>query len=77
MRGKGLMCALELVSDRKKKSAASKDVLQKVQDAAYDAGALVRTSGANVIMSPPLIVTAGDVQTILTALDAGLAAAGA
>ncbi|HWT56920.1 MAG TPA: aspartate aminotransferase family protein [Rhizobium sp.] len=77
VRGKGLMCALELVSDRKKKSAASKDVLQKVQDAAFDAGALVRTSGANVIMSPPLIVTAGDVQTILTALDAGLAAAGA
>ncbi|PDT00661.1 aspartate aminotransferase family protein [Rhizobium chutanense] len=77
VRGKGLMCALELVSDRKKKSAASKDVLQKVQDATYDAGVLIRTSGANVIMSPPLIVTAGDVQTILTALDAGLAAVGA
>ncbi|MBB6222879.1 aspartate aminotransferase family protein [Rhizobium leguminosarum] len=77
VRGKGLMCALELVSSREKKSAASKDVMQKVQDVAYEAGALVRTSGANVIMSPPLIVTAGDVQTILTALDAGLAAAGA
>ncbi|RUM06132.1 aspartate aminotransferase family protein [Rhizobium chutanense] len=77
VRGKGLMCALELVSDRKKKSAAPKDVLQKVQDATYDAGVLIRTSGANVIMSPPLIVTAGDVQTILTALDAGLAAVGA
>ena len=76
VRGKGLMCALELVSNREKKSAASKDVMQKVQDVAYEAGALVRTSGANVIMSPPLIVTAGDVQTILTALDAGLAAAG-
>ncbi|MBB4237972.1 aspartate aminotransferase family protein [Rhizobium esperanzae] len=77
VRGKGLMCALELVSDRKKKSAASKDVLQKVQDATYDAGVLVRTSGANVIMSPPLVVTARDVQTILTALDAGLAGVGA
>ena len=77
VRGKGLMCALELVSDRAKKSGAAKDVIQKVQDATYDAGVLVRTSGANVIMSPPLIVTAGDVQAILTALDAGLAAAGA
>ncbi|SCB14485.1 aspartate aminotransferase family protein [Rhizobium multihospitium] len=77
VRGKGLMCALELVSDRAKKSGAAKDVIQKVQDATYDAGVLVRTSGANVIMSPPLIVTVGDVQTILTALDAGLAAAGA
>lgn len=77
VRGKGLMCALELVSDRAKKSAASKDIVQKVHDATYEAGVMVRTSGANVIMSPPLIVTAGDVQTILTALDAGLAAAGA
>lgn len=77
IRGKGLMCALELVSDRAKKSAAAKDTVQKVHDATYDAGVMVRTSGANVILSPPLIVTAGDVQTILTALDAGLAAAGA
>lgn len=77
VRGIGLMCALELVSDRKKKSGASKDVMQKVQDATYDAGVLIRTSGANVIMSPPLIVAATDVQTMLTALDAGLTAAGA
>ncbi|ENN88753.1 aminotransferase class-III [Rhizobium freirei PRF 81] len=75
VRGKGLMCALELVSDRVKKSAAAKDVVQKVHDATYDAGVMVRTSGANVIMSPPLIVTAANVQTILTALDAGLTAA--
>lgn len=75
VRGKGLMCALELVSDRAKKSAAAKDVVQKVHDATYDAGVMVRTSGANVIMSPPLIVTAANVQTILTALDAGLTAA--
>lgn len=75
VRGKGLMCGVELVSDRAKKSGAAKDVVQKVHDATYEAGVMVRTSGANVIMSPPLIVTAGDVQTILTALDAGLAAA--
>jgi putrescine aminotransferase len=77
IRGKGLMCALELVSDRAKKSGAAKDIVQKVHDATYDAGVMVRTSGANVILSPPLIVTAADVQTILTALDAGLSAAGA
>ncbi|MBB3385339.1 MULTISPECIES: aspartate aminotransferase family protein [unclassified Rhizobium] len=75
IRGKGLMCALELVSDRAKKSAAAKDTVQKVHDATYDAGVMVRTSGANVILSPPLIVTATNVQTILTALDAGLTAA--
>lgn len=75
LRGKGLMCALELVSDRTQKTPVGKDVMQKVQDAAYEAGALVRTSGANVIISPPLIITAQDVRTIVDAIDAGLEAA--
>jgi adenosylmethionine-8-amino-7-oxononanoate aminotransferase len=76
VRGKGLMAALELVSDRAKKSAAAKDVVQKVFDVAYEEGVMVRTSGANVIISPPLVITGGDVQRIVSALDAGLAAAG-
>jgi putrescine---pyruvate transaminase len=75
-RGKGLMCALELVSDRTKKTSAAKGVVQKVQDVAYEAGVMVRTSGPNVIMSPPLVITAQDVSRILAALDAGLEAAG-
>lgn len=76
VRGKGLMCALELVSDRKTKAGAAKDVLQRVQDVAYDAGVMVRTSGSNVIISPPLVITTADVERILAALDAGLTAAG-
>jgi adenosylmethionine-8-amino-7-oxononanoate aminotransferase len=74
-RGKGLMCAVELVSDRATKTAAAKEVVQKVQDAAYADGVMMRTSGANIILSPPLIVTARDVQKILSALDTGLRAA--
>jgi putrescine---pyruvate transaminase len=73
-RGKGLMCALELVSDRERKSAPAKEAVQKVQDVAYEAGVMVRTSGPNIIISPPLIITASDVQKILSALDEGLAA---
>jgi putrescine---pyruvate transaminase len=76
VRGKGLMCAVELVSDREKKTAAAKDVVQKVYDVAYEAGVMVRTSGANVIISPPLVITAADVTRIVSALDAGLSAAG-
>lgn len=76
VRGKGLMAALELVSDRDKKTPASKAAVQTVQDVAYEAGVMVRTSGANVIMSPPLIVTAGDVTRIVTALDGALETAG-
>ena len=75
VRGKGLMCALELVSDRKTKAGAAKDVVQRVQDVAYDAGVMVRTSGSNVIISPPLVITAEHVDRIVAALDAGLAAA--
>jgi adenosylmethionine-8-amino-7-oxononanoate aminotransferase len=70
------MCALELVSDRQKKTSASKAAVQKVQDVAYEAGVMVRTSGPNVIMSPPLVITAQDVSRILAALDVGLEAAG-
>ena len=74
-RGKGLMCALELVSDRTKKTAPAKEVLQKIYDVTYEAGVMVRTSGPNIIISPPLIITANDVTRIITALDSGLTAA--
>jgi putrescine---pyruvate transaminase len=76
-RGKGLMWAVELVSDREKKSAPAKEVVQKVQDITYDSGVMVRTSGPNIILSPPLIVTTSDVQRIVAALDAGLGGAAA
>jgi putrescine aminotransferase len=76
VRGLGLMCALEMVSDRQTKAAAAKDVVQKVFDVAYEEGVMVRTSGANVIISPPLVVTAADVSRIVSALDAGFTAAG-
>jgi putrescine---pyruvate transaminase len=77
VRGIGLMCAVELVADRSKKSVAAKEVVQKVQDIAYAEGVMLRVSGANIILSPPLIITATDVQKILAALDAGLSGASA
>lgn len=73
--GQGLMCAMELVSDRATKKPADKSVLARVQETAYREGAMVRVSGPNIILSPPLVLTAADVDVILTALDAGLSAA--
>jgi adenosylmethionine-8-amino-7-oxononanoate aminotransferase len=70
--GRGLMLALELVADRATKKPADKAVPAAVQVAAYKAGAMVRVSGPNIILSPPLIVTPDDVTVILSALDAGL-----
>ena len=75
IRYKGLMAAVELVSDRDGKKAADKGVMKRVSDAAYEAGVMLRVSGSNIILSPPLILSADQVRTIADALDAGLAAA--
>ena len=72
--GHGLMCALELVADRASKKPADKAIPGKVQAVAYQSGAMVRVSGNNIIMSPPLVLTSADVQLILSSLDAGFAA---
>jgi adenosylmethionine-8-amino-7-oxononanoate aminotransferase len=72
--GYGLMNALELVSDRATKKPADKAVMATVQEATYKAGAMVRVSGNNIILSPPLVLTSVDVSGILAALDAGFSA---
>ena len=71
--GHGLMCALELVSDRKTKQAVDKTVTFEVQKIAYEAGVMIRASGANIILSPPLIITSAEIETVLKAIDKGLA----
>jgi adenosylmethionine-8-amino-7-oxononanoate aminotransferase len=75
VRGKGLMAALELVSDRVKKTPAAKDVVQRVFEGTYARGVMVRVSGNTIILSPPLVITAEHVASIVEALDAGLSAA--
>lgn len=75
VRGKGLMVAIECVADRAKKSPAAKDTMQKIFDGAYGKGVMIRISGNTIILSPPLIITAGDVTAIAAAIDAGLSAA--
>ncbi len=72
--GHGLMCALELVSDRAAKTPIDKDTIAKVHETAYRAGALVRVSGANIILSPPLVLDEADTDAILGALEEGLGA---
>lgn len=73
--GYGLMTAIELVSDRENKTPISSDHAAIVQETAYQSGAMLRISGPNVILSPPLILQESDVTIILKALDDGLTAA--
>jgi adenosylmethionine-8-amino-7-oxononanoate aminotransferase len=72
--GHGLMCALELVSDRTTKAPIDKGTIGRIQEVAYQSGTMVRVSGPNIILSPPLVLTAEDVQVILSSLDKGFAA---
>ena len=71
--GHGLMLAMELVSDQVTKTPIDKEVTFKLQDAVYKAGSMVRVSGPNLILSPPLVLTEDDVNVVLAALDAGFA----
>jgi adenosylmethionine-8-amino-7-oxononanoate aminotransferase len=75
VRGQGLMICLELVADRESKKAVAKNVMETVLNRTYESGVMVRISGNNVILSPPLVITSDHVAAILTALDAGLSAA--
>ncbi len=71
--GEGMMTAMELVSDRATKAPIDKGTIGAIQEATYRAGAMVRVSGPNIILSPPLILSEDEADTILTALDAGFA----
>jgi putrescine aminotransferase len=75
VRGKGLMVALELVSDRKTKKPIDKKRIGEIFDRIYREGVMVRVSGHNIILSPPLIVTAADIEKIVSAIDTGLVSA--
>ena len=72
--GEGLMCAMELVSDRATKAPIDKGTIGKVAEVAYENGAMIRVSGPNIILSPPLVLTEDDANVILNALAAGFAA---
>jgi len=73
--GHGLMTAIEIVSDRAAKTPIDAETATIVQETAYQAGAMVRVSGPNLILSPPLVLSAADADVILSALDAGFEAA--
>ena len=72
----GLMTAMELVSDRVLKTPIDANLTAVIQEATYKAGTMIRISGPNIILSPPLILSEADAATILSSLDAGFVAAG-
>ena len=65
------MLGMELVENRDSKKPINAEAITKVREVAYENGALMRMSGPNFLMSPPLVVTTDDIDVILNALEAG------
>lgn len=75
VRGVGLMACIEMVESKqgRKSLARGNDLPQRVARATYRRGAMVRVSGPNIILSPPLIITREEVDVLVDALDAAFA----
>ncbi len=73
--GHGLMTGIELVANKAAKTPMDGATMQRVHQAAYEAGTMVRLGGNNILMSPPLTISETEVNTILSALSTGFAAA--
>ncbi|MAM61343.1 aspartate aminotransferase family protein [Maritimibacter sp. UBA3975] len=72
--GHGMMTAMELVSDPEAKTPIDKKTIGAIHRAVFDSGVMVRVSGPNIILSPPLILSESEADTIIDALDTGLGA---
>jgi adenosylmethionine-8-amino-7-oxononanoate aminotransferase len=66
------MIGLELVADKKTRTTLPRnnDVLPRIAKAAYRRGAMLRTSGAYIILSPPLIITEEQVDLLADIIEA-------
>jgi putrescine---pyruvate transaminase len=77
VRGKGLMQAVELVTDRSSREmlAAPAPYVQALVAAARREGAIIRVQGNRLILSPPLVFTRADVDETLRILHRAFDAA--
>ena len=75
VRGVGLMVCLEMVADKSKKTPLPRGAKQinAVARSAYQRGAMVRTSGANIILSPALTISRQEIDHLCTALEGAFA----
>lgn len=76
VRGCGLMAGIEMVADKAKRIPVprSSDIPQRVAREAYRRGAMVRISGPNMILSPPLVITREEIDHLVDVLEASFAA---
>ena len=71
VRGHGLMLGIEMVADQELRTplARNSDIPARVARAAYQRGLMVRVSGPNLILSPPLVITASELDFLCDTLE--------
>jgi len=76
VRGCGLMAGIEMVADKAKRTPVPRtsDIPQRVAREAYRRGAMVRISGPNMILSPPLVIMREEIDQLVDILEASFAA---
>lgn len=81
IRGKGLLIGIELVTDRESKVQLDGALVQGVVEFCKANGVIVGRSGGGsrhsntIVLSPPLVITRGECDTLIEVLDKALAAA--
>ncbi len=72
VRGKGLMLCIEMVADPATRAPLPKtsDLPARVARAAYRRGLMVRVSGGNMILSPPLVISEAELDVLGSTLEA-------
>ncbi len=75
VRGMGLMLGIEMVADKATRTTLPRGnpIAAKVAQAAYKRGLMVRISGPNLILSPPLVITREEVDYMVDALEGAFA----
>ncbi|HUG21044.1 aminotransferase class III-fold pyridoxal phosphate-dependent enzyme [Piscinibacter sp.] len=76
VRGRGLMAGIEMVSDKGKRIPVPRNsnIPARVAREAYQRGAMVRISGPNMILSPPLVITREEIDHLVDILESSFAA---
>lgn len=75
VRGMGLMLGIEMVADKATRTTLPRGnpIAAKVAQAAYQRGLMVRISGPNLILSPPLVITREEMDFMVDALEGAFA----
>ena len=70
VRGKGLMVGIDFVSDKAKRTPMDpgNGIVERISAYAREEGAIVRPAGNVIILSPPLVISETEIDTIVRSL---------